>query len=32
MTEVLNSEGTPHESNHRATIKGDSDDLWFGFE
>ena len=34
MTEVLNADGTPHESNGRATIdEGDADDdFWFGFE
>ena len=32
MTEVLNSDGTPHESNTRATINDDTNDFWFGFE
>jgi len=32
MTEVLNSDGTPHSSNGRATITKDDDDFWFGFE
>ncbi len=33
MTEVLNSDGTPHESNSRARIDEDADDdFWFGFE
>jgi len=32
MTEVLNPDGTPHESNGRATIQDDDDDFWFGFE
>lgn len=32
MTEVLNSDGTPHPSNGRATIDDDDDDFWFGFE
>ena len=32
MTEVLNTDGTPHESNGRATIDDDDDDFWFGFE
>ncbi|MBL4642878.1 MAG: glutamine synthetase, partial [Flavobacteriaceae bacterium] len=32
MTEVLNSDGTPHESNARATINDDDNDFWFGFE
>jgi glutamine synthetase len=32
MTEVLNPDGTPHESNGRATIADDDEDFWFGFE
>ena len=32
MCEVLNPDGTPHESNGRATIAEDDDDFWFGFE
>jgi glutamine synthetase len=32
MTEVLNANGTPHESNGRATIADDDEDFWFGFE
>ncbi len=32
MCEVLNSDGTPHESNGRATIIDDDNDFWFGFE
>ena len=32
MTEVLNPDGTPHESNARATIDDDDNDFWFGFE
>lgn len=32
MTEVLNADGTPHESNGRATINDDDNDFWFGFE
>ncbi|RED91733.1 glutamine synthetase beta-grasp domain-containing protein [Marinoscillum furvescens] len=32
MTEVLNADGTPHESNARATIDDQDDDFWFGFE
>ena len=32
MNEVLNADGTPHESNGRATINDDDDDFWFGFE
>ena len=32
MCEVLNADGTAHESNGRATIDDDDDDFWFGFE
>ena len=32
MTEVLNADGTPHESNMRALIEDDDKDFWFGFE
>ncbi|NKB37772.1 MAG: glutamine synthetase [Gammaproteobacteria bacterium] len=34
MTEVLNADGTPHESNSRATIETAEDDenFWFGYE
>ena len=32
MTEVLNPDGSPHESNGRATIDDDDNDFWFGFE
>ena len=32
MTEVLNADGTPHESNGRATIDDNDADFWFGFE
>jgi len=32
MCEVLNSDGTPHETNGRATIDDDDNDFWFGFE
>jgi glutamine synthetase len=32
MCEVMNSDGTPHESNGRATIDDDDNDFWFGFE
>lgn len=32
MSEVLNPDGTPHESNGRATIEDDDNDFWFGFE
>ena len=30
MTEVLNADGSPHESNGRATIADDDEDFWFG--
>ena len=33
MSEVLNPDGTPHNSNNRATISEEDDqDFWFGFE
>ena len=32
MTEVLNADGTPHESNARALVDDDDNDFWFGFE
>ncbi len=32
MCEVLNADGTPHESNGRAHIDDDDNDFWFGFE
>lgn len=32
MTEVLNADGTPHETNGRAFIDDDDNDFWFGFE
>ena len=32
MTEVLNADHTPHESNGRAHIDDDDNDFWFGFE
>ncbi len=32
MCEVLNADGTPHETNGRSTIKDDDNDFWFGFE
>ncbi|QJD80578.1 glutamine synthetase beta-grasp domain-containing protein [Spirosoma rhododendri] len=32
MCEVLNADGTAHESNGRATIQDDDNDFWFGFE
>jgi len=32
MTEVLNADGTAHETNGRAHIDDDDSDFWFGFE
>lgn len=32
MTEVLNPDGEPHDSNGRAMIDDDDNDFWFGFE
>ncbi len=32
MCEVLNADGSNHESNARATIEDDDQDFWFGFE
>jgi glutamine synthetase len=32
MCEVLNADGTAHESNGRAHIEDDDNDFWFGFE
>ena len=32
LCEVLNPDGTPHESNKRLTIGKSFEDLWFGFE
>ena len=32
MCEVMNADGTPHQSNGRATIEEDDDDFWFGYE
>lgn len=32
MTEVLDADGEPHDSNGRALIDDDDDDFWFGFE
>ena len=32
MTEVLNADGTPHESNGRSQIDDNDNDFWFGFE
>ena len=32
LCEVMNADGTPHESNTRSKIKQGFDDFWFGFE
>ena len=32
MTEVMNADGSAHETNGRATIDDDDNDFWFGFE
>jgi glutamine synthetase len=32
MCEVLNADGTPHDTNGRAHIDDDDNDFWFGFE
>jgi glutamine synthetase len=32
MTEVLNADGTPHETNGRAEIDEEDEDFWFGYE
>jgi len=32
MTEVLNADGTPHETNGRSHIEDEDDDFWFFFE
>ncbi|TRX56206.1 glutamine synthetase [Fulvivirga sp. M361] len=32
MTEVLNADGSAHETNGRATIDDEDSDFWFGFE
>ncbi|MEZ6123000.1 MAG: glutamine synthetase beta-grasp domain-containing protein [Planctomycetaceae bacterium] len=32
MTEVLNPDGSAHETNGRSTIDDDDEDFWFGFE
>lgn len=32
MCEVLNPDGTPHKSNHRASLGSEDTDMWFGFE
>lgn len=32
MTEVLNPDGTPHETNGRAHVEEEDTDFWFGYE
>ena len=32
LCEVLNADGTPHETNTRSKLIGEQRDLWFGFE
>jgi len=32
LCEVMNSDGTPHQSNTRAKITEDDNGMWFGFE
>ena len=32
LCEVMNSDGTPHESNHRSKLGDEDSNLWFGFE
>jgi glutamine synthetase len=32
LCEVLNPDGTPHDTNKRAELNGEQEDLWFGFE
>jgi glutamine synthetase len=32
MCEVLNADGTPHDTNSRALVEDDSEEFWFGFE
>ncbi len=32
INEVLNADGTAHETNYRALIDDDDEDFWFGFE
>jgi glutamine synthetase len=32
LCEVLNPDGTPHETNKRAKLNEEEEDLWFGFE
>jgi glutamine synthetase len=32
LCEVMNSDGTPHETNYRSKLGWEQEDLWFGFE
>ena len=32
LCEVMNPDGTPHETNTRSNLIGEQEDLWFGFE
>lgn len=32
LCEVLNPDGTPHESNHRAKVQSNDPEYWYGFE
>ena len=32
LCEVMNPDGTPHETNYRSRLGDEQDDLWFGFE
>ena len=32
LCEVMNPDGTPHESNHRDMLGDEVNDMWFGFE
>ncbi len=32
LCEVLNPDGTPHDTNKRAKLNEEQEDLWFGFE
>ena len=32
LCEVMNSDGTPHQSNTRSLLGNEQEDLWFGFE
>jgi glutamine synthetase len=32
LCEVMNADGTPHETNTRSNLIGEQEDLWFGFE